>query len=330
MAWPAIAVVGLTLMSLAAGLIATALSSAWDPLQLTERGRTGYVYAAEMVAVLLGVHLRLTVPELFQLGLVRDYWMLLVLLAAFLGVGLSELFSRRGVPVLSRPLENTALLLPLAPAVAFWLPLEQRVTFGLAGATPALWLLGGLFYGLLAYTRRSLPLGVLAALAANVGLWIIWHRVGLGLWEHPQLWLIPPALAVLAAEHLNRKHLAPAQGAAVRYAALCVIYVSSTSEFVRELGSNWYLPLVLVGLSVAGIVASLVLRVRSFLLVGFAFLLVVIVGMIWDAAVQQHHVWVFYVSCIVLGAAIIALFLFIEMKRERMLAALARFRTWQR
>ena len=48
--------------------------------------------------------------------------------------------------------------------------------------------------------------------------------------EHPQFWLIPPALSVLVAAQVNRRKLAPEMLAAIRYAATIVLYLSSTSE----------------------------------------------------------------------------------------------------
>ena len=87
---------------------------------LSDRGRTAYVYAAEAIALVICVHLRLTVPDLFRLAIVAKYWMLMVMAVAFGGAGLSELFHRRGLAVLSEPLERTAMLLPLAPAIGFW------------------------------------------------------------------------------------------------------------------------------------------------------------------------------------------------------------------
>ena len=121
---------------------------------------------------------------------------------AFFWAGLAELFRRRGVALLAVPLERTALLLPVLPMAAFWF-MDAR--------PPAVWLLISLFYGSLAGIRRAPWLAALSVAAANVGLWILWQRWHLGFLEHPQLWLIPPALAVLLAEHFGRQRLAAAE-----------------------------------------------------------------------------------------------------------------------
>jgi hypothetical protein len=227
------------------------------------------------------------------------------------------------------PLERTAALLPLAPAIGFWFAPEVVKPFGLAGQSPAFWFLVGLFYGVQAVTRRSSVFTVLSVLTGNLGLWVMWHQLGWGFAERPQLWLIPIALAGLVAEYLNRDRLTGAQGIGLRYLALSVIYVSSSTEFLRAVGESLALPLVLVVLSVCGVLAGAVLRIRSYVYLGVTFLMLVILTMIKYAAVDQERIWVFLLFCIVLGGAIFAAFAVYEKYRARILAALARFRQWQ-
>ena len=116
----AIAAVILAVAGLIAGCLAFAVLPAFDPLRLSDRGRQAYVYAAEALAVAIGLHAWLTMPWLFK-GYLIDYWMLIVMAVAFAGAGLGEWFHRRGQAVLAQPLAQTALLLPLLPAVGFWL-----------------------------------------------------------------------------------------------------------------------------------------------------------------------------------------------------------------
>jgi len=328
----AIAVVGVALAGLIAGCLVFALAPRLEPIGLSERGRTAYVYAAEVLLALVGVHLRFTVPELFNLGIMRDYWMLLVMGLAFAGAGLSELFERRNMPVLSEPLERTAMLVPLAPAIGFFLFYRDDGAWSLAGSSPAVWFLGALLYGILWATKRSTGFGLLAVLAANVGLWVLWPRLGAE-WDfsdHPQLYLIPPALCLLVAEYLNHNRLSAAQSAAVRYLALSTIYVSSTAEFLRGLHESVWPTLILIVLALSGVLAGLFLRIRSFLYLGIAFLMVVVVRMIFYAVWERHNTWILWVCCFILGAAIIALFALFEKRREQILAAVKRFKAWQR
>jgi len=326
----AVLIVVVALAGLVAGCLGFALIAQLDPLNLSDRGRTVYVYAAEALAGLICLHLGLTRPEWFDFGIIKEYWMLIVLVVAFCGAGLSEVFHRKGLPVLSEPLRRTALLLPIVPALAFWFVPVPDSVFGLAYASPGTWLLIGLFYGVMAAANRSLGLAALSILSVNTGLWVLWQRQGLYFTDHPQLWLIPIATAALVAEYLDRRRLNESQHAAIRYCALSVIYVSSTTEFLRGIGDSIYPTLILIGLSVAGVLLGIMLQVRSFLYLGVSFLLVVIVRMIYYAAFEQGQMWVLWTFCILLGIAIIALFAVFEKRRNDVLAAVERFKEWER
>ncbi len=82
-------------------------------------------------------------------------------------------------------------------------------------------------------------------------------------------------------------------------------------------------------LAVLGVLAGILLRVRSFLYLGVTFLFVVIGRMIVYAAFERDHIWIFWASCIVLGAAIIALFAVFEKRRNDVLASVERFKQWK-
>ena len=333
MALPAVVLVAAVLAALPVVCIVLALLPAQGPRAPSGAGREAYVYAAEVFAALVGLHLYLTEPKLFDWGVVEKFWMFIVMGVAVAGAGLAELFERRRLPVLSRPLANTALVLPSVPvlaAVASWLIGETRLPLWLLSAHgPALWFFVGAFYGFLAVARRSLVLGALGTILANTGLWVLWHQQGFGFVDHPQLWLIPIALAVLVAEHLDRTRLTETQRTSIRYLALSVIYVSSTTEFLRGAGQSVVLPAVLIGLSLAGVVAGMLLRVRSFLYVGVTFLTVVMVRLIYFYAVEQRHDWVFWASLILLGLAILAMFGVFEKRRNDVLAAVEKFKHWE-
>jgi hypothetical protein len=335
------------------GQIASALLFAvrprHDPLQLSDRRRTLYVYAAEAFLVLLFVHVRLTMPYLFGPH-AKQFWMLIVMGIAFLGVGLSEYFQRRNLTVLAVPLQRTGTFLPLLPLLVFWTRLPQETrdrivanfpgmqqflgyiplddgSFGFVKYALVWFFLGGL-YTWIAVTKRSFGFALFAALAANAGLWCLLHEQGLAFLAHPQMWLIPLALIVLVAEHLNRDRLPAGQAAGLRYLGLSVIYVSSTADMFIAGLNNWWLPLILALLSVSGVLLGILLRVRAFLFLGVTFLLLVIVTMIWHAAVDYYQTWVWWASGVVLGAAIIALFAVFEKRRNDVLHMLQEIKQW--
>src|SRR5262249_46623406 len=70
----AIAVVAAALLALVAAGLCFAVIPGRDPLGLSLRGRTLYVYAAELLLVLTFVHFRITVPGVFRQGIFIHYW----------------------------------------------------------------------------------------------------------------------------------------------------------------------------------------------------------------------------------------------------------------
>jgi hypothetical protein len=302
-----------------------------DPLGLSQSGRQAYVYAAEVLLALIWLHVWMTHPDLFRLHIMRKFWMFIIMGVAFAGAWLSELFRRRRLPVLSQPLERTALLLPVLPAVGFWLIHPDSLNWGLLYRTPLIWFFVGGFYGMMAYMRRSWVCGVLAVLTANMGLWVALTLGGFRFTERPQLWLIPIALCGLVAEYLNRERLSNTQSTLFRYIGLSTIYISSTAEmFMNGIAGHFWLPVVLMLLAVAGALAGVLLRIRSFLILGVVFLVIDLASLIRYAAVDLEQTWLWYVSFIALGAAIIAVFAVFEKRRNDVVAAMEKLKQWER
>lgn len=321
--WPAMVAVLAALVMLSLAALAAAVLPGRDPFNFSLRGRTVYVYAAEILLALALLHVRVTMPWLFG-GWFLRFWPLLIVAIAFVGVGFAELCRRRRLPVLSEPLENTGALLPILPSVGFWL-LPNQVNYSL------LLLSVSALYSVLCLLRKSFWFGILAALAANVSLWYwLYTMQGIGIWEHPQFWLIPPAVCVLLGAYLNRSRLSDEQMTATRYLSAVVIYASSTADvFINGVGEAPWLPAALAGLSLVGIFAGIVLRVRGFLFLGMCFLMVALFTVIWHAAVEQDRTWIWWVTGIVTGALIIAVFGLFEKKRDDMLRLIERVKAWE-
>ncbi len=319
----AIGAVAAALALLVGASLVAALVPGRDPFQLSERGRTAYVYAAEGLLVLLLTHIRLSMPWLFH-GFFSQFWPLIVMAIAFVGVGLGEVFRRQGRRVLAEPLERTGALMPLLPVLGFWV-VGYRVNYS------GVLLVVGALYGVLAMMRKSFGFSILAALAANGGLWyLLQNSAGYGLAEHPQLWLIPPALCVLVAAYLNRSRLSDEQMTMLRYLTSTTIYASSTADiFLKGVSEAPYLPLVLGGLAIVGVLAGIVLRVRAFLFLGASFLVLSLLTIIWYAAVDLQQTWLWAASGIVTGIAIIAVFAVFEKKRDDVLRVLDELKRWK-
>jgi hypothetical protein len=321
--WWVVIAVFVALVSLFLACIEFALSPGRDPFNLSERGRMNYVYGAEAVTVATILHARVTMPWLFG-GFFLTWWPLVVMLLAFTGVGLGELFRRRGRLVLAEPLERTGILLPILPVFGFTLEPSQVPYSGLL-------FLVGLFYGALSVMRRSFVFGIMATLAGNGGLWkLLDGTKDYGFYQHPQLWLIPVSLSVLAAGHVNRDQLTNDQRTMIRYATLMMIYVSSTSDiFINGVSESPWLTMVLLVLSVIGVLAGLALRIRAFLFLGTSFLLLSLLAIIWTASVNLEWGGFWPVVGIAFGVLIISAFALFEKKRREILELAGRLKQWQ-
>ncbi len=327
----------LAILGLIALLIRFALNVERDPLGMPEIRRTTYVYIAELLIILFFVHIRLNLPELFQ-GIMVRYWTFTVMALAFVGIGLAEFFERRNINVLAIPLRRTGVLLPLIPLLAFWAKPPAELTAFASGQAPGLspflayleklpqhfdtyawlWSLAGGVYGLVALSRNSFGWALLAALASNAALWSLLRHEGVPFFVHPQAWVIPLALIVLVSEHVNRHRLKAELSNGLRYLGISMIYIASTSDmFIAGVGNSLWLPVILAVFCVMGVLLGIMLRVHAFLYLGVGFLLLDIFSMIWHAAVDLEQTWVWYVSGIVLGVAILTLFAVFEKRKKR-------------
>jgi hypothetical protein len=316
-----VAAIAVVLVGLIAGLISLAVLPGRDPLVLSEQGRQGYVYAAEVTAGLLFAHLYICRPEWF--GLLRPYWPFVVMAIAFAGVGAAEFFERRRIRVLAEPLANTGAMLPLLPVIGWWVA-RPTVDYSLV------LLIVGLLYLALSYTRKSWAAMIAATIAGNGALWALLSDTQMDFATNPQLWLIPPALSVLVAAQINRRRLSAEALAAVRYAAMLVIYVSSTSEIITDgFDAGLLPPVILLSLAVVGALAGIALQVRAFLVLGSSFTLVALIAMVRHAAHSFGHGWPWWVFIIAMGVSILVLFGIFEKKRQEVTLLIARLRQWE-
>jgi hypothetical protein len=262
-------------------------------------------------------------PWLFH-GRIRQYWPYILMAIAFAGVGVGELLQRRGVRVVSDPLQRTGSFLPLVPALGMWVIAAERTNYSV------LLFVVGLLYLLLAFTRRSALCAAAAVVAGNGALWSLFRQTDFTFAEHPQLWLIPPAVCALVAGQLNRRRLSAAQLTGLRYASVLVIYLSSAGEmFLRGIGESLWPPMILAVLSVAGVFVGMVLQVRAFLYLGSSFVLLAVVSMVWHASQVIHHSWPWWAFGIGLGVGILVLFGVFEKKRPELLAWIQKLRQWE-
>jgi hypothetical protein len=317
-------ITGFALAGLVIALIWLALNRGAEPLGLSPRGRMAYVYAAQVIAVLLWGHIYLVFPEFFH-GRVRPYWPYVAMAIAFGGVGLSEVLRKRQVMVLAEPFERTSIFLPIVPMLGVWVVAAEKTEYW------AVLFMAGLLYSLLAVFRRSFASALAAAVTGNAGLLVLLYETGYRFLEHPHFWMIPPALSVLGAAEANRKRLSESQLTSVRYGSLLAIYVSSSCEiFLVSAGTSMATPMILAAAAVAGVVAGIWLRIRAFLYLGAGFVLVSVVSMVWHAQRTLDQSWPWWAFGMGLGASIMAVFVLFERKRSEILGVISRLRQWQK
>lgn len=304
-------IVAIMFLLMLAGLIATALWPDSPGSTISLRRRQAYVYGAELIGVLLGVHVAVAMPWLMQPAW-RPYWPYGLMALAFAGVGAGELFERRKLAVLAEPVLRTGLALPLIPLVLMWF-LRTQSDYAIVVT------LGGLLYLVMSFTRRSVLYLAAAVACGNLAIWSLLSRhASFEFTQHPQLWLIPPALSVMAAAFLSRERLTPAQFSAALYGGALVIYVSSTMEvFMHGIGQQLWPPVFLIVLAVIGVLLGILLQIRAFLVLGTAFVFVAMVSMVMHAQRVFHHVWPWWAFGIALGIGILVFFAFFEKRRRK-------------
>ncbi len=308
---------------IAGGLcLAAALLPGRDPLGLSERGREVYVYAAQAILVLMIVHLRISLPFLFA-GWLQSIWPLLAVAIGFSGIAFAEWSQRRGLHVLANPLRNSGSLLPLLPIIGSW-AVPSSIDNGVTLFASAIG------YGLFGYLRTSPGFITTSIVCANVAFWQILQRNDFSFAQHPQLWVIPPALCVFTAGQIFKQRLTTQQLAMIRYLSIGSIYVASTSEiFLQGIAKAPWLPIVLAILSVLGILFGIAARIRSMLWLGSMFLSVAMFSILWYAAVDLDQTWLWYVCGIVLGATMLFVFAMFEKRRENLKRIMSDMQSWE-
>ncbi len=314
--------VAVVVLGMVAGLIVVAVLPKKDPFSLSLKGRMGYVYAAQLAVAMLAVHLYMTMPFLFQIG-IKDYWPYLAMILCFGSVGVAQVLEKRNLTVLGQPLLTTAVLLPVMVAVLIW-GVDSKADSALV------MLFAGLAYLMISYTQNSILAGAAAIVFGNLALWLFYNKFdGFSIFDHPQLWLIPPAVSTLVAAHISRNSLSRKQLGLIRYICLIVIYLSSTSEiFINGLGDKLWPPVVLALLSVGGILIGMMLQIRAFLYLGIVFLLMALVTMVSHAHQRFEHVWPWWAFGFTLGVAILVMFGLFEKKKKEMGQVVQQLKQW--
>jgi len=294
--------------------------------------RTAAVFGAELTLACLCAATYFHFPHLFT-GILMDWWPIVLFGIAMLSAGLGEWLRRLGQTIIADPVQQSSLLLPIIPLAGVWFfrGEDAQVAWNEWGRYALLLLSGASLYGLYGWARNSVGLRALSGLLALCSFWAYLHsHPDWRFAEHPQFWLLPPALAALVFAEFNRHRLENGVVIATRYTAILIAYLSSTSEiFLQAFEGQLWQPLLLLVLALAGVAAGIILRVRAFLFCGAAFTMVALLGMVWHAQQAIGQVWPWWAFGIATGIGLIVCLGYFEKNRPRVLAYLDEFRQWE-
>ena len=283
---------------------------------LNDRIRELVAYGCQILAVSVCLHLYLCRPDWLYAEL-REKWHYVVMAFAFLSVAMTELAKRRNDLVLCKVFQRNALLLPLIPIIGCWIgslgSMGRLLLDNLSMRYDLLLFVAAVYYAMVSHLWKHVGSRLVSIALGNFAWWFMLTQTpGWAFVQHPQLWIIPPAFCVLFAVNLYRDKMDGSTVAFIRYAAMLTIYLSSTADMLlQQIGLTLWGPIVLVLLSLLGMLAGIILRVRAFLFLGTAFVLLGTISMVWHAN-ESLGSWVWWVFGISTGVILLVGLTFLE------------------
>jgi hypothetical protein len=327
-----LAVIG-TWIAMAWRLLAIATHPVGYEAALSIGQRQAAFYGFEGTLFAIAIALRAHFPDWFGNWLTQ-WWPILVYLAAMASIVMGKFWLNSDRSILRDPIERTTVLLPIVPLVGIWLGdsypnrlIDWQEPFPFA----MLLLLGAALYGMEALRHNHSGLKWLAGLLGMAAFWVsLSSNPTLAFFQHPQLWIIPPAIVGLVLLETNRRQLSPSALVPARYALLLSIYCSSTFEMmVRSFGMQFWSPILLLTFAVLGVLLGVALRVRAFLYCGSLFVAIGLVGMVWHAQRAIDQIWPWWVFGICLGICLIVFLGWMEKNRAKMAAYREALKRWE-
>jgi hypothetical protein len=209
--------------------------------------------------------------------------------------------------ILCRPLQQTALVLPLATVgIGVYRHLAHQPIW--LGANSLALLMAAGFYFWHGLERASKSFVVLSGVILNIALVLLWRELA---WDDPQFFMIPVGISILALVQLLKQEIPEQFHDPLRYLGALVILVSPVFHIVD---GSWLHLFSLMVASVAVVLVSIGLRVRALMYTGTAFLVADLVAMVVRGSIDDLNV--LWISGLALGAAVIALGAWCERNRE--------------
>ena len=314
-------------------LLTVGLNPNLSPVKQTSlKVQQAYVYVAEILILVFFGHVWLGKPDWF--GALGEYWPLVLMLLAFVGVFISEVFRKRENHVLSEPLHNTAFLLPMIPILTLWIfPSEGG---GFFNSYPAIFFGAALLNVLMACLRRSFLHSVIAAVAGNASLWMFFTSTdSFSFADDPQFWVIPPAISMIIVAQIFKEKLTKKQISLIRYMCLTLIYLTASFQMIADWASSdgHITQMLLLGaFSLIGIGCGAVFKIPQFIYLGMIFLVMTLVSMVISGvgAVDEDFKKIVMFLTVILVGVLILLVIILRDKFEKQLKGwIERMDSWE-
>jgi hypothetical protein len=238
---------------------------------------------------------------------------LVALLAGAAFGGLYGWASRQPSPVFRRPAVLGAVALPLAGLFAA--PWESEPLVCAA-------LLVGIAAHFAAMARRPDlrgGLSLLSAVAFNAALLVAWLGSGAG---EPQYYVIPAAISVLVLLRVFRDQLSEVARARLRALALTALYGAAAWKPL-VFNETWAM-LLCVLVCVVGVAAGVATRIRSYVYLGTAFLVVTVSANLVRYGMRDHRLGAVFLSA--LGLLVVGFMVLLSAQRAELLKRYERVR----
>jgi hypothetical protein len=299
-----------------------------NEIEQSIRQRSLAVYGIQALILGTGTEVYLDHPELFGSWL-AGWWPVAVLIIALASVALGTITRLDQSAIFGGPTRQLNLMMPLVPLAGVWLTNENQFwqdsqVFG------GLMLGAAILYGVQSWVYRSTLMQMVSIACGIISFWCFifdlqWARI----WYHPQLWLLPPAIAALYLIETNRRIFSRSILTAMRYVVILIAYLSSTADLMlMAFSSSFWMPLILMGLSIAGFLSGMVFRISALLICSVVFLFVSLVGMVWHAQQAFDQTWPWWVFGISSGIALLIALGYFEKNRAKVGEYLQQLRAW--
>jgi hypothetical protein len=300
-----------TLSSTFAGVGALAVVGLVSVHAAWKEASARHVYFVQLATVATYGVLRATTGR----GLPPEADAIFALSLGFVLVGVTVLARRAKLPPVARATRLFAALLPLGVALALGNEQGYEKAAGALGSA--------MLYGALAWVERSRFLGALGAIAVNLALLLGALANGI---DGLEIYLAPLGLFLLALGHLFAASLERPLRQWLRVLGSLLLYLPAGWSITFQLGlaPDARYPVVFGLVCLLGVAVGMLLRIRAYLVLGSAFLVLDVLANLLHAGLRNHRLGFLLLSgagLLILGGMVLS-----TLQREAVQRLVRRYR----